>query len=250
MREIVWESLPDHPELPENQVHIWRIPLDLPEASLESFSSDLSSEELARANRFHFERDRRGHIIRHACLRRLLGACLGVQPCDIRFESAEHGKPRLAGDLADPGLKFNLAHSGEMALVGMCRGLEVGMDIEQVRPMPDLEAVAARFFSQHEQSQLAQLPLEQKVAAFFKCWTCKEAFIKNIGDGLYYPLDQFDVDLHPTRPAHLVRVASDPAEAAHWQLLSFPVAEDYSGALAVRATACLQVRYMNLDLQE
>jgi 4'-phosphopantetheinyl transferase len=246
-QEISWERLPGVPDLPENQVHIWRIPLDPPAESLAELRDDLSTEELGRAARFHFERDRRRHIVSHAWLRRLLAACLGLQPSDLQFESAEHGKPHLAGNMADAGLKFNLAHSGEMALVALCRGLEVGVDIEQVRPMPDLEAVAARFFSRDEQSQLSQVPHDQKVRAFFKCWTCKEAFIKQIGDGLYYPLDQFDVDLHPARPARLLGVASDAQEAANWQLVSFPAAEGYFGALAVRSLPALKVRYLALS---
>ena len=94
------------------------------------------------------------------------------------------------------------------------------------------------------------LPQDQRANAFFKCWTCKEAFNKNIGDGLYYPLDQFDVDLHPYQPARLLRVGSDPHEASNWQLISFPVTEDYPGALAVRALNLEKIRYLALDRGE
>jgi 4'-phosphopantetheinyl transferase len=241
--KIIWEKLPGVPDLSENQVHIWRVSLAQSAESLPGCSRDLSSEELARAARFHFERDRRRHIVSHSWLRRLLGAYLGVSPAAIQFEIAEHGKPQLGGNQAGSKLNFNLAHSGEIALLGFCRGVELGVDIEQVRPIPDMLQVAARFFSQHEQAQLAQVPPDRLARAFFKCWTCKEAFIKNLGDGLYYPLDQFDVNLHPQQSAHLLRVSSDPHEASSWQLVSFPVAEDYLGALAVRDTT-LQVRYL------
>jgi 4'-phosphopantetheinyl transferase len=247
--KIVWDTLSEHPDLPENQVHIWLIPLEQPAESLPDYKSDLSDEELECASRFHFERDRRRYLVSHSCLRRLLGAYLGVQPSSIQFEIAEHGKPHLGGDLAGARLNFNLAHSGEIALAAFCRFAVVGVDIEQVHALPDMQQVAARFFSQHEQAQLAQLPQDQRERAFFKYWTCKEAFIKNIGDGLYYPLDQFDIDLHPDQPARLLGVGSDPAEASQWQLLSFPVSEDYQAALAVRTTPSLHVRCLNLEPQ-
>ena len=242
--KIAWEKLPVVPDLPENQVHIWRVSLAQPAESLPGYSHDLSSDELERAARFHFERDRRRHTVSHSCLRRLLGAYLGVQHSSIQFEIAEHGKPHLGGGLVGSNLNFNLAHSGEIALVGFCRGVELGVDIEQLHAMPDMLQVAARFFSKYEQAQLAQIPQDQLARAFFKCWTCKEAFIKNLGDGLYYPLDQFDVNLHPNQPAHLLMVASDPDEASHWELVSFPVEEDYVGALAVRGIPSLQVRFL------
>jgi len=239
---IAWEKLPGVPDLPTGQVHIWRISLEQPTESLSDCRRDLSAEELDRADRFHFERDHRRHLISHCWLRRLLGAYLGVPASAIQFEIAAHGKPHLGGDLAGSDLKFNLAHSGEIALLGVCRGVEVGVDIEKIRTMPDMMRVAARFFSMQEQAQLAQISQDLLTRAFFKCWTSKEAFIKNLGAGLYFPLDQFDVNLDPCQPARLLRIAGDQREASRWQLVSLPVDEGYLGALAVRDVASLLVR--------
>ena len=244
--DFVWERLPGVPDLPENQVQIWRISLGQPVGDLSGYRSDLSADELSRADRFHFERDRHRYIISHKWLRHLLGAYLELQPSAIQFEIAEHGKPHLGAYLAGSNLNFNMSHSGEIALIGFCRGIELGIDVEQVKPWPDMLKLAARYFSLHEQAQLAQVPQDQIASAFFKCWTCKEAFIKNLGDGLYYPLDLFDVNLHPNQPARLLNIASDLCEASHWQLVSFPVAEEYLGALAVRGMPSLQVRYLEL----
>jgi 4'-phosphopantetheinyl transferase len=244
--KIHWETPVNPPTLTEDEVHIWRVDLSHPNENLDINANDLSVDERTRAERFHFERDRRRYILSHSRLHRLLGGYLGIEPAAISFETADRGKPHLGGQFSASGLEFNLAHSGEMALFGFRRGVGIGVDIEQVRPMPDLERVAARYFSKQEQGQLSQLPAEKKGNGFFKCWTCKEAFIKNIGDGLYYPLDQFEVDADPDLPGRLLRVASDLHEASSWRLEYFTAWEGYSSALAVRGEVG-RVRYLDLD---
>ncbi len=92
------------------------------------------------------------------------------------------------------------------------------MDIERVRPLPDFETIARRMFSPHEQRVLGALPRAERPAAFFDCWTRKEAYIKVIGDGLAYPLERFSVSLSPDAPAKLEDVQDDPAEAGRWSL--------------------------------
>jgi 4'-phosphopantetheinyl transferase len=244
---ITWEQSASPPALPENEVHLWRADLSHLRETLDIYTNDLSTEECTRAERFHFERDRRRYILSHSTLHRLLGGYLGVEPGAISFESAERGKPHLGREFSPSGLEFNLAHSGEMALFGFRRGAAIGVDIEHLRPIPDLDRLAARYFSQVEQEQLAQLPAEKKVDGFFKCWTCKEAFIKNIGDGLYYPLDQFEVDADPDLPGGLLRVASDPHEASRWRLESFSAGEGYPSALAARGEIG-RVRYLDFSI--
>lgn len=245
---INWETPVNPPALLENEVHIWRADLSHPGEILNTYMKDLSTEEHTQADRFHFESDRRRYILSHSRLHRLLGGYLGVEPDSISFESAERGKPHLGGQYSASGLEFNLAHSGEMALFGFCRGATIGVDIEHLRPLPDLDRLAARYFSKQEQEQLAQLPSEKKVDAFFKCWTCKEAFIKNIGDGLYYPLDKFEVDVNPDLPGRLLRVASDPHEADHWRLEYFSAGEAYPSALAVRGEGEM-VKFLNYSFE-
>lgn len=248
MNPIQWQNPPaSQPTLPENDVHIWRADLSDPPENLDIYFRYLSAEEHARAARFYFEHLRQRFILSHSLLRILLGGYLGFEPSAISFESAERGKPHLSGELTSCGLEFNLAHSGDMALFGFRRGASLGVDIEHLRPMPDLERVAARYFSLHEQEQLSQLPAHKKVDGFFKCWTCKEAFIKNIGDGLYYPLDQFEVDVDPDQPACLLRVASDPHETSHWLMEYFLAGESYPSALAIRGEVG-RVKFLNYQL--
>jgi 4'-phosphopantetheinyl transferase len=154
-----------------------------------------------------------------------------------------HGKPHLAGEF-DGALQFNLAHSHELALFAFARGPELGIDLEWLQPLQDLEQIAARFFSPRENAVLRTLPKSQWVQAFFNCWTRKEAYLKATGDGLARPLEHFDVSLAPGKPARLLYVEGDARESERWFLRALTPAPGYAAALAVEeGQHCRLVRW-------
>lgn len=186
-----------------------------------------------RAELFHFEQDRKRFIVGRGVLRTILALYLGTEPSRLQFCYGPHGKPYLADRLGDATLRFNLAHSHELALYAFTRGREIGVDLEYIRYMPGVEQIAARFFSTRENAVLHALPTSQKQEAFFNCWTLKEAYIKAIGNGLAQPLDKFDVSLAPGEPARLLSVEGAPEEASRWSLKALTPAPGYVAALAV-----------------
>lgn len=230
----VWETPPDNVQLAPQEVQIWGVSLVLSDDHLTSFRTILSSEELARANRFKFERHRRRFIVSQGSLRQILGQYLDCPPHNLQFGRTERGKPFLINPEAN-GLMFNVSHSHELAVYAVMKDHEIGVDVEHLRPMPDAEQIATRFFSTSEQTALLALPPEQRIRAFFACWTRKEAFIKAIGEGLYYPLDQFSVSLAPNELVCLRHVNTHPHEADFWTLHAFNPAPEYVAALAVRS---------------
>jgi 4'-phosphopantetheinyl transferase len=125
-------------------------------------------------------------------------------------------------------------HSHEIALYAIVATRDIGVDIEHLRPMPDAEAIATRFFSKDEQAVISALSGEERDRAFFACWTRKEAFIKALGEGLYYPLDHFSVSILSDKPVRLLRVKDNPPEADAWHLHAFIPASEYIAALAIR----------------
>lgn len=221
-----------HPKLSRNDVHIWWAALDQTLPRIEQMAEILSENEGMRAGRFHFERDRRRFIIGRGTLRMLLSLYLDMEPDQLKFYYGAYGKPYLDQD-GNSAMKFNLAHSHELAVYAFALGREMGVDVEYVRHIPDIEQIAASFFSQQENAVLKSLPKDQKRDAFYNCWTRKEAYIKAIGEGLSHPLDQFDVSLTPGKPAHLLKVAGDTEEASRWQLKALTPASGYVAALAV-----------------
>ncbi len=228
----LWESAPVDYALPSGEVHVWRMELDLPAERVEALGRSLSAEEWTRANRFHFDRDRQHFIMARGLLRSLLGRYISHEPEHVAITYGIYGKPELLPN-GGRNLSFNVSHAGDQALMAFTPDQQIGVDIEAKRPLPDLETIAAQFFSPHEQAALRSLPLEDRVDAFYNIWTRKEAFIKATGYGLMFPLDQFDVSLGPNDPACLLTIRASHQLAAHWTLTSLVAASGYAAALAV-----------------
>ena len=217
-----------------DDVHLWWASTSVPEGACNVLSEVLSPAEHERAARFVFARDRRRFVVTRAMLRSILARYLGRLPQEICFQYERHGKPRLRAADSGAGLEFNLAHSHELVLYAVSRGRHVGVDVEHLQPVADLEQIAAVAFSHSEQATLSALACEQQVIGFFNCWTRKEAYVKARGDGLLMPLDAFDVSLAPGEPAMLLANRLDPYEVVRWSLYTVSPADGYVGALAVQ----------------
>jgi len=221
-------------ELVPGEIHIWSVRLDPPPEVVERLGRVLAADEWERANRFRFDKHRRQYVVGRGVLRTLIAAYTGIRPERVRFRYGDRGKPYVAEPAGD--LELNLSNSDEMALVGFVRGGEIGMDIEFLKPMPDCEQIAERFFSASERDVLRALPAERKEEAFFNCWTRKEAYLKAVGTGLAAPLDSFDVTLAPDEPPRMLTLEGDAGRAARWYFQHFRPAEQYIGALAIEGS--------------
>ncbi len=192
----------------------------------------LSADELARAERFHYAKDRSEFIIARATLRWLLGKYLGRAPESLSFDYGTYGKPSLSATERDK-LNFNLSHAGGYALVGITSGQTIGVDLEAENPGIEIERLTERFFSPAESRQVLALPVTDRVPAFFRTWTRKEAFLKAHGAGLNLPLEQFSVTVDLKEPVRVEQIGWAPEEARKWALASFMVAEGLPGAVVV-----------------
>ncbi len=217
--------------LPAGEIHLFCAHLAPPEFRVQELERVLDAEEVERANRFRFPHLRRRFVVARGLLRTLLAAYTAARPEDLVFTYGDKGKPFL--NEPRTSLQFNLSHSEEMALLGICGEHELGVDIEWLRPMPDALSIAQHFFSANEILDLKTVPTAQIAPAFFNCWTRKEAYIKAVGDGLSAPLDRFDVTLIPGQPARMRSLEGDPEKGSAWALYHFEPAQGYVGALAV-----------------
>jgi 4'-phosphopantetheinyl transferase len=221
---------PGHvPELAGNEAHLWCARFDLSRRPAGALADLLSADEQERGARFHFEKDRHRFVYTRGWLRRLLGGYLGVPAASLRFDYSPKGKP----EVPDRSLHFNLSDSGELAVFAFSRDGPVGVDIEQCRPSMDWPAIAKSHFAPSENEALRALAEADRLAAFFACWTRKEAWLKAMGYGLSYPLDAVEVECRPGAPARLVRLGGDQEAAAKWALQSLTAEAGYAGCLAV-----------------
>jgi 4'-phosphopantetheinyl transferase len=221
-------------DLPENEVHLWRIDLDAVRSGEDRWRKLLSSDEAARASRFRFAVDRQRFTISRGLLRTVLAAYLATDAKGLCFSYSSKEKPSLSAAHSEKDVTFNISHSGSVVLLAFGRRREIGVDVEQVRTNFEAEAIARRFFSSHEQQQLAAFREGQKFEAFFRCWTRKEAYIKATGDGLSLPLDQFDVSIVPGNSDALIATRPDESEAGLWSLREVPAGDGYVAALCAR----------------
>lgn len=166
----------------------------------------------------------------------ILAAYLAADAGELSFSYSKKEKPSLEAAHAGSGVTFNISHSGGIALLAFARRREIGVDVEQIRSDFDLEAIARRFFSAHEQQELFALRPEERANGFFRCWTRKEAYIKATGDGLSLPLTQFDVSIDASKEKENALLATRPdrTEAERWQLREVPAGPGFVAALCVR----------------
>ncbi len=215
-----------------NQLDVWVVRLVDSEDFLQRHSAVLSDDERERARRFRFPRDRNRFIVGRSALRTLLAGYTGQAPSAIRFSYSYYGKPELAG--SRDGLAFNVAHSGDLAVFAFGRFESVGIDVEQMTAIPELDMLARRFFAPNESAELMSLPEPDRLPAFYRCWTRKEAYLKALGHGLAKPLDGFEVSFAADEPARLRRVLDDADEPERWSLSPFEPAAGAVAAAAVR----------------
>jgi 4'-phosphopantetheinyl transferase len=185
-----WQAPPQSLTLPTDEVHIWKAPLH----SAPLYTQLLSADEQERANRFLFEKHRHRFINARGILRTILGNYLGSSPKELRFQVQQGGKPELQKeDETRTRLRFNLAHTGDLAIYAVALDDEIGIDLERVHAYCEALPIANRFFSKQEFDWLQAQPLEERNLSFFRLWTRKEAYLKASGDGLRRPLNQFTI---------------------------------------------------------
>jgi 4'-phosphopantetheinyl transferase len=231
-----WEIPPDQVALSEDEVHVWRVSVLQPLATIQDLRSLLSRDEIARAERFRFEKDCCRFIITHGLLRILLARYLNlpfVSASQLQFCTNAYGKPSLDLGMQDGVLNFNLSHSHELILFAFTYVRQVGVDIEYMRPDLDLESLVQHTFSPLENEMLRALPPSERMNAFYQCWSRKEAYIKARGKGLSIPLDSFDVSLRLGEPVALLNSREDPRETARWRMCALHPHPDYASALVV-----------------
>lgn len=218
---------------PLDAIDLWTVSLAGHVAN-ESATEVLSNEELSRAGRFVRESDRARYIASHRALRRILARYSGDRPEQLWFERNVFGKPRLGNCAA---IEFNMSHSGEIALIAVRTGGRVGVDVEEIRNHSANIEVAERYFAASELQRLKSLDANEQVAAFFRCWTRKEAYLKAMGCGISdEDLAMVEVTLLPDEPPAIVRGKMNGDAAELWTVFHVEPLQRYVGAVVAEGS--------------
>jgi len=216
------------------EVQIILFNLDLAEAEVIELERLLSPDELKRANRLFTRQLRNRFISGRGLLRETLADYLDLEASRLILSTTPSGKPHLSCEHDCHDLDFNLSHSGDLAILALASQCQVGIDLEQVREDLPYQKIAWQFFSDREQSDLFSLPVEQQLAAFYRCWTRKESYLKACGSGFTYPSDNFDISLLPGQPPALLAHRTDPEQTFNWSMLDLNVPHGNCAALTAQ----------------
>jgi len=162
-----------------NDIHIWLANINQQSIGVDKLRLLLSANELERAGGFRFAVDRNRFVVSHGLLRIILSAYTNLRPEFLNFGHTDYGKPYLSN--CEINIAFSMSHSRDYAFYGLASGGEIGVDIEFIRNMEDIDKIAESYFPKNDRLTIGRLPKEQKQKAFFECWTQREAFIKAIG---------------------------------------------------------------------
>lgn len=224
----------------EHKVFIWWMETQhVDDAAWQDLNKLLSDEERLRADRFHFDRDRKSYIAAHALGRTLLSSVAGETPSSWRFAVGAHGKPEAIMPGNAPRWRLNLSHTRGMAAAALTRDFDVGVDIESLQRTPDCIALSQRYFARQESDHLLSVPDERQLQTFLTFWTLKESYIKAIGKGLAQPLDSFYFTLDPLR-IHFSGGADNKPE--NWLFLRHQPSCEHLLALALRHDGACRVQ--------
>jgi 4'-phosphopantetheinyl transferase len=225
--------------LSERDIHIWTVDLDLSQKQVAEFGQFLTTQERQRAAKFINPTHGHRWTIARGYLRQILGKYINLTPEAIVFNYGPQGKPAVEGK----DIQFNLSHSADRAVYAISAKHPVGIDLEQIHPLPAADLVD-RFFSPAEQSIFHSLPIDLQQAAFFHAWTQKEAYLKACGTGLSTPLDQIEVSIDPRTPAKII---SAPI-AGIWQIQKLEISTEYAGAIVIGGEFDL-IEYQVLEIE-
>jgi 4'-phosphopantetheinyl transferase len=218
-------------------VHVWRLPLAVSGPQLQALRRVLSQEEADRADRFHFEADRDRFVVARVGLRSVLSVYTGVAPHQVALSYGSHGKPRISETASARKLEFNLSHSCDWALVAVTQGQAVGVDIERVRAIADMESIARSIFTPPECDALSHAEPSAKASVFFRLWTRKEAVVKAMGSGLAAPLDRLVIEPAAPSCGSTFLLLQDPDTGCRWTGWVFAAADGYEAAVAAEGPA-------------
>ncbi len=228
----------NHRDIPlnEKEVHIWNFELnDISNENKQALKGLLSKDELERASKFHFDIDRERFICGSGILRLFISLYTNIAPVEIFYEHNNFGKPELLRRQNKSKLYFNMSHSQNLLCIGYQRNNQIGVDIEVIKPIKDYLDVANKFFSNSEIVQLNSFPEEKALEAFYTCWTGKEALIKLSGEGLSYPLKEFDVQIKELKIDETYRYKLQAKKTKEdFFVESFRLQENQVGACAIR----------------
>ena len=227
----------------KGEIHLWTASLDVSADQVERLLSVLSLEEKKRASNYKFASTQHRYIISQAVLRMLLSSYLEINPSDVNIGARQKGKPYL---INDPSLCFNLSNSHDLCVFVFSCDAEVGIDIEKIRDLPDIDQLIEMNMTTREKEYFLEDP-DYRLSRFFQFWTFKEAYLKAIGEGMRLTPENLEFSME--NGVIKLRSVKCEFDAGNWKFMGFSRQENYIGTLAYSHKNTV-IREMSIDLKK
>lgn len=215
-----WTNAPLFPRL-DNSHHIWCFKVSESASYFEVLKMVLTNDEIIKANKYRFQKDRDNFVVRRACLRILLGRYMGIPAESIVFSTGQNKRPILDPQII-PGLFFNLSHTDDLVLIAIS-DQEIGVDVEKINPDFNYSEILEHNFTPHEIDNI--LKSEVPASMFYTLWTRKEAILKASSKGIIS-------DLKAIQCLNDIEFVSKDLFPTSWLVRSFKIKEQYIGGVA------------------
>ena len=219
--------------LDENEIHIWNYTLKPDKKLAEFYFDNLTEEEKDKAEKIIIKEVKYRNILSRVITKKILANYLDKKLNRIHYCYNRFGKPGLSSEINPMNLNFNISHSGDLGIIAISKNNPVGIDIEQILELNDLDNLMDLIFTESEIKQIDLLDHFDKTKMFYKIWTAKEAFVKAIGQGLSFPVKNIELEINHLENISIKYIKKFPDSLNDWQLLSFVPEENYISTLAV-----------------
>jgi 4'-phosphopantetheinyl transferase len=212
--------------LEDGVTYVWWIDLQVIPEILRSALRLLSPDERGRADRIANDQTYREFVITRSVVRLLLGSCVGRTPEGLQLVTGRYGKPAV--DEVGIGIEFNVAHSHGLALICLSSDRRVGVDLEYISGMADLDSMATLTLTAGERAAIMVAP--EPLETFFHCWVRKEAVVKAAGVGL--SASPCDVEVTTSDGPVTVRLGDAQDGPAQYEVINLEAPPGYKAAIA------------------
>ena len=221
----------------EREIHVWTTELDLAPGAIRHFERLLPPGEMQRIAKFKTPELRSRHTVVKGTLLSLIAQYTGDDAENIELGTTELGKPYLLHDDGDRNLQFNVADSNDLAIYAITKGGPIGVDLEEVIPLPDWQIMADVCMNAFEGEWIFSLPRDRQEMAFLRLWTIKEAYLKAIGTGLSVAPSTIEVEFIQGEQYKFRRIHNQHDSIRNWKIFSFCPRPTFVAALVVPASS-------------
>ena len=217
------KKLDEFPDLSIGEMHVWHITTNVTPAAFLEYKNVLTEKETARISFFKFKEAKDTYVASQGALRMLISKYLGISPDLVRLGRRKKGKPY---SIDNPNLNFNISNSGKTAVIAFSYDSEIGIDIEEIRHLSDLDELITRNFTAREIKFITAKTVD-KMRRFFRFWTVKESYLKAIGEGMRLTPDNLEFAIENGS----IRLLSVKGvfEQEDWNFKEFSISTDYVG---------------------